>query len=139
MAMQSVVLWDAGGKVKAMLFGSRHEAFTGRSTGDQTSMLVMQVHTTEEFDPSTDYLVRVVTKGNRTENELVFGIMPKWAGGEGSARGRVMLADSSKCDVFERVQPVSAQHQREWIERGLPVVGQFQMGSLLSYGNPDLN
>lgn len=139
MAMQSVVLWDAGGKVKATLFGSRHEAFTGRSTGDQASMLVMRVQTTEEFDPNTDYLVRVVTKGNRTENELVFGVMPKWAGGEGPACGRVMLADASKCEVFERVQPVSAQHQREWIERGLPVVGPYRVGSLLHHGDPTLN
>lgn len=139
MSMRPVVLWDAGGKVKSTLFGSRREAFCGRTTGDQTSMLVMNVTTTDEFDPATDYLVRVVTKGNRTENQLVFGVMPKWAGGDGQGSGRCVLWEPSKMDVVTRVQPVSAAHQREWIERGLPVVGPYRFGSLLTHGNADCN
>lgn len=140
MSMNTVVIWDRGGKVKATLFASRREAFKVVPVADQTSMLAVHVTTTEQFHPARDYVVRVVTKGTRpVENELVVGTLPKWAGGTEPITGRVVIAEPSRAEVFERVQPVSAAHQREWIERDLPVVGPWQPGSLLCFGDERLN
>ncbi len=121
MSMHSVLLWSNGGKVKATLFASRRCAFSV-TPSDQTDQLVVHVTERASFNPDLDYLLRVVTKGNRVENQLLAGTAPKWAGGTICA-GRVRLADCSACEVFDRVRPVTAEHQREWLERGLPLDG----------------
>lgn len=122
MAMHPVVLWAAGGKVKAILFASRRSAFSVEPVTDQVDQLAVVVTETEQFDPATDYLVREVSKGNRVETELVAGTLPKWAGGSVEG-GRVILADSSKADVIDRVRPVTPGDIVEWLDRGLPMDG----------------
>lgn len=131
---QSVVLWSNGGSVRAMLLASRREAFEVTPVDDQTDMLAVKVTATSQFDPARDCLVRVVTKGtgkhSYTEDQLLCGTMPVWAGeragpGErvrGTLRApRACLADCSVMDVVDRVRPVSPKAKLEWLRRGLPL------------------
>lgn len=87
---QTVVLFDAGGKLKASLFASRREAFRLERLDDQMGMIAVKVIPSESFDEESDYLLRQVEKGTRIENQLVFGASPLWAGGKLFA-GRCLL------------------------------------------------
>lgn len=79
---KTLVLWSNNGKLEATIFGSRRSAFTAERVQDQLGMIAVKVTTTADFDPQQDYLLRQVSKNGGTENELVFGVLPKWAGGQ---------------------------------------------------------
>lgn len=81
MSSKTIVLWDCNGKLEASLFASRRTAFTLESIKDQLGMIAVKASVTGDFDPSSDYLIRQVSKNGRIETQLVFGTLPAWAGG----------------------------------------------------------
>jgi len=88
----TVILWDCNGKLEATLFASNRNAFNVTPVNDQMGMIAVKVSTTVNFDAERDYLIRVVSKNGQLENQLVFGTMPKWAGGTLLA-ARCLIAD----------------------------------------------
>ncbi|MBX9573899.1 MAG: hypothetical protein K2X77_33700 [Candidatus Obscuribacterales bacterium] len=93
--IETVVLFNCGGKLLATLFASRREAFTCTRMDDQLGMIAVRVMTTDKFDESKDYLVRQVTKNGGTFDELVFGTKPKWM------KGGTLLAERHILDSGE--------------------------------------
>lgn len=79
--VRTIILWDSNGKLEAALFGSSRQAFKLERINDQMGMIAVKVTTTEKFSKSGDYLIRQVSKNGQVENQLVFGTMPRWAGG----------------------------------------------------------
>ncbi|MBX9686672.1 MAG: hypothetical protein K2X27_08220 [Candidatus Obscuribacterales bacterium] len=72
----TVILWDCNGKLTAKLFASRAEAFKLEPVTDQPETDAVKVSTSDCFDASRDFLIRVVSKGGRTEDQLIFGTQP---------------------------------------------------------------
>lgn len=113
--VRSIVLFDCGGKLVASLFASRRSAFKLVRVDDQMGMIAVTVSCTEEFDPSQDYLLRQVSKNGKLENQVVFGALPKWAGGELlSSRCLLASGDESKrlLDTYPANNWVDAETRR---------------------------
>lgn len=109
---KTIVLWSNNGKLEATVFASRRDAFTVEKVDDQMGMIAVKVTTAADFDPERDYLLRQVKKNGGTNNELVFGSMPKWAGGELLAP-RCIVADGSETTRLLAKFPATTQQDRE--------------------------
>lgn len=108
----TIVLWDCNGKLEATLFCSRRDAFKIEPVKDQMGMIAVKVTTTESFDEASDYLLRQVSKNGGREDKLVFGTMPRWAGGTLLA-GRSILASGSETTRLLAKFPARTQADRE--------------------------
>ncbi len=108
----TLVLWDCNGKLQATLFGSRREAFKLERVSDQMGMIAVKVCINAEFDPKRDYLVRQVNKNGRIEDQLVFGTLPLWAGGQLRA-GRCLLDSGSETARLLSTYPAQTMRDRE--------------------------
>lgn len=101
----NIVLFDCGGKLTATVYGSKASAFQLTRIDDQLGQIAVKVTCTTEFDANRDYLVRQVNKNGSISTELVFGTMPKWAGGTLNAT-RVMLDSGEKTTrLLEKFPP----------------------------------
>lgn len=98
--IRSLVLFDCGGKLLATLFASRRAAFTVARLDDQMGMIAVRVMTTDQFDPSKDYLVRQVSKNGGVFDELVFGSKPMWM------KGGTLLAERHILDSGENANRI---------------------------------
>ncbi len=128
MNCQTIILWSNNGKLVATLFASRRDAFNIERVDDQMGMIAVKVTTTANFNPEQDYLVRQVEKNGSSEKQLVFGTLPKWAGGTLLA-GRSIVADGSDVTALLQRHPATTVNDRETCRlNGLVVAGDFNYG-----------
>lgn len=109
---QTIVLWSNNGKLQATLFASRRNAFNVERVEDQMGVVAVKVTTTASFDPTRDYLVREVSKNGGLDKQLVFGTMPKWAGGTLLA-SRCIVADGSEVSALLARHPATTHKDKE--------------------------
>lgn len=110
--VRTIILWDCDGKIEATLFASNHHAFELETVNDQMGMIAVKVTTSESFDEQRHYLVRQLTKNGSTENQLIFGTMPGWAGGELLAP-RCILASGADCTLLLKKFPAQSISDKE--------------------------
>lgn len=110
--VRTIVLWDCNGKLEATLFSSRRAAFKLESVNDQMGMIAVKVTTADEFDEKRDYLIRQVTKNGHIENQLIFGSLPRWAGGT-LLSPRCLLASGAETTRLIKKYPASGYADSE--------------------------
>lgn len=77
MKTEPIVIQDSA--LTSQLFASRNGIVTVSRIEDCTEMYAVIASTTDAFDDSKDYLVRVVMKGGRPEVQTLAGKAPRWA------------------------------------------------------------
>jgi len=128
MNCQTIILWSNNGKLVSTLFASRRDAFNIERVDDQMGMIAVKVSTTASFNSERDYLVREVTKNGGSEKQLVFGTLPKWAGGTLLAQRTIVADGSDVTALLQRHPAVNFVDKEARRLNGLVVAGDFNFG-----------
>lgn len=118
---QSIVIWDANGKLEATVFCSNPAAFTCSAVPDQMGMRAVKVSTTDDFDFAKDYLIRQVSKNGKVETQHIFGTRPTWAGGTLQAERHILASGADTSRILAANPPKTHSAQETCRHNGLSI------------------